>query len=101
MSQQSGAFAKQWRNVAAQSRFPPCPPIQEDVQSVAAGSTASWDHVADDSDGLQLPPADMRISRESAPSTAPVNQAVQGLINPRERKSYCSKVEESSRGSCS
>ena len=81
MSQPSGAFAKQMRNAAAQSRFPPCTPIQEDVQSVAAGSTASWDHVGDDSDGLQLPPADMRISRESAPATAPVNQAVQGLIN--------------------
>ena len=85
MSQQSGAFAKQLRNVARESRFPPCAPIAEDVQSMAAGSTASWDHVGDDSDGLQLPPADLKLSRdgqqEANRATAPVNQAVQGLLN--------------------
>ena len=103
---QPSAFANQQRIL--QSRFPPAHLAEDDARS-STGSVSSWINVdqtgqpdpwaADvpDEDGLELPPADLRVSRApldpipeqqtpappppAASTAAPVTQAARNLVD--------------------
>ena len=108
MSQIPAALGKQAALI--RSKFPPCGPREEEASSEAAASTGSWQHVPGgdpaaqsgggddpwnapelDSDGLAMPPADLKLGsipehgqaqRPSGTSAgAPVTQAAQNWVD--------------------